>query len=92
MPFKHLTVTIFKKSKAKQFKKHEYNVSVKIPGRGMNIELREVLNKALSERILIQEDRAVCIQDSSLGISFKSVIFIIDIILNWHLLAGILKN
>jgi len=79
IPFKHITVSIFKKTKEKQFKKYEYPLSVKIPDQGLNIRLREVLNTAIMEKMLDQSDTAITVQDSSLGLSFKSVVTIFEV-------------
>jgi len=72
-------VVIFKKVKRKMFDKHEYLTRMKRQLSGSIMPIKELLMEAIKKKYVEKNDRVVCVEDESLGMGYKGLLFIFDV-------------
>jgi len=75
----HISVSIFKKTSPKIYKKTEYKTKIRKLESGSMIPIKDILTSAINRKYIEQGEKIVCVEDGSLGAGYTGVIFIFDV-------------
>ncbi len=72
-------VSIFRKFGEGNFKKVEYQTKMRKVMSGSVVPIKELLMEAVNKKYISKGDRIVCVEDESLGMGYKGLLFIFDV-------------
>lgn len=72
-------VTIFKKVKENTYTKQSYSTRIKKTTDGSILPVKELLMEAIGKRYIEKGDLIVCVVDESVGMGYKSLMFVFDV-------------
>src|SRR3989344_3401067 len=78
-PFLDVSVSIFKKVKENVYGKQNYYTKIKKTTEGSVIPIKELLMEAIGKRYIDKGDLLVCVIDSSIGMGYKSMMFVFEV-------------
>ena len=78
-PFLDVSITIFRKVKDNTYTKQGYFTKIRKTTDGSIIPIKELLIEAIGKRYIQKDDLMVCVVDESVGMGYKSLMFIFEV-------------
>ncbi|MFT4309809.1 MAG: DNA integrity scanning protein DisA nucleotide-binding domain protein [Candidatus Woesearchaeota archaeon] len=72
-------VSVFRKREDKEFDRIEYHTKLRRATPGSVLPLRDLLSEAIARKYIQKHDRIVCVEDESVSMGFKGMLFIFDV-------------
>ena len=72
-------VSVFKKKGNNKFDRIEYHTRLKRAMPGSVLPLRDILSESIAKKYIEKNDRVVCVEDESVSMGFKGMLFIFDV-------------
>ncbi len=72
-------VSIYRRLNDKSFDKAEYLTKMRKMISGSIVPIKELLVEAINKKYISKGDRVVCIEDESLGMGYKALLFVFDV-------------
>lgn len=72
-------VSIFKQDGVGDFRKTEYQTKMHKVMSGSIVPIKELLMEAINKKFIQKGDRIVCVEDESLGMGYKGLLFVFDV-------------
>ncbi|MEM0231240.1 MAG: diadenylate cyclase [Candidatus Woesearchaeota archaeon] len=72
-------VVIFRKGRNNSYKKVAYRTKMKKMLQGSIIPVKELLTEAIKREYIKKGDRVVCVENESIGLGYKGMLFIFDV-------------
>ena len=72
-------VSVFKKKSNNKFDRIEYHTRLKRAMPGSVLPLRDILSESIAKKYIEKNDRVVCVEDESVSMGFKGMLFIFDV-------------
>lgn len=72
-------VSIYRRLNEKSFEKAEYLTKMRKVVSGSIVPIKELLVEAINKKYISKGDRVVCIEDESLGMGYKALLFVFDV-------------
>lgn len=79
LPYMNAKVTFFKQVREGVYSKTEYTTKIKKISYGSTLSIKEILMEGINKQYIKKGDRVVCVQDESMGSSYKGLLFIFDV-------------
>lgn len=77
--FIDVEVVIFRKTRRNAYKKVTYRTKMRKLLQGSILPIKDVLTEAIKREYIKKGDRVVCVEDESIGLGYKGMLFIFDV-------------
>jgi DNA integrity scanning protein DisA with diadenylate cyclase activity len=75
----YVKVSVFRKKEDKEFDRIEYHTRLRRAMPGSVLPIRDILSEAIARKYIQKHDRIVCVEDESVSMGFKGMLFIFDV-------------
>lgn len=75
----NVQISIFRKLEGNKFEKVEYLTKMRKVLSGSIVPIKELLMEAISRKYIAKGDRIVCVEDETVGMGYKGLLFIFDV-------------